>query len=174
MNPRERYEQVIAGGVRDADLVRRSLDLGQSVAVHFGALIDQYFQNYSSPAIPAQLGSFYLAVSPRMLTYGLFTHFICTGNNNRVRFQEVDQQRLYNRWEEMAARALSEFDVYSNENQGFPDALFWKLYALDVEPTVSNSGGWWWKRARIKSAVRDRFATGVVLGMAVDLATVGM
>lgn len=174
IKPRERYEQVIAKGVRDAAFVRANLDLAQSVADHFEALINRYLKNYRSPNVPAELGSCYVAVSPGMLMYGLFTHFICFGSDNRVRFQQVDQQHLYNRWEEMAVKALSTFDEYSKENQGVPDALFQELYALDVEPTVSNSGVWLWKRVRVKSTIRDRFATGVVLGMAVDMATASL
>ena len=174
MEPRERYEQVIAKGVRDAAFVQASLDLAQNVADHFEALIDQYIQDYRSPNVPAELESCYATVSPKMLMYGLFTHSNCYGSDNRVKFQQVDQQHLYNRWEDMAARALSTFNQYSRENQGIPDALFQELYALDVEPTVSNSGVWLWKRLRTKSAIKDRFATGVVLGMAIDVATANL
>lgn len=169
MNPRERFEQVIAKGVRDAESVRASLDVAESVASHFGPLIEQYLQNYRSPAVPPQLLSFYADLSARMLRYGLFTHFICFGSDNRARFRQIDPQRLYERWEEMAVRALSAFDAYSRDIQGFPDAVFRELYGLEAEATVRESGGFV-EKGRIESAVRDRFATGVVFGMAVDMA----
>lgn len=171
MNPRERFEQVIAKGVRDPDLVRASLDLAESVAEYFRASTEWYLQNYCSPAIPPQLASFYAEISPRMLHYGLFTHFVCFGSDTRVRFRQVDQQRLYKRWEEMGVRALSMLDAYSKDNQGFPEAVLRELYALEAESTVRECGGSWWRRRRIESAIRDRFATGVVFGMAVDMTT---
>lgn len=168
---RQRFEQVIAGGVRDPSLVRASLDQAESVAKHFEGLIDRYLHNYRSPSIPPQLAAFYADVSRRMILYGLFMHFICFGSNNRVKFKQLDSERLYDLWEERAVRALSKLDAYSKDNQGVPDAVFRELYALDAEPAVRQSGVWWFKRARIETAIRDRFATGIMFGIAVDIAT---
>jgi hypothetical protein len=171
LSARERYEQVIARGVRDAAFIHASLDLAENVAKHFARVIDAYLQYYRSPAIPPKLASSYSVVSPRMLMYGLFTHFICFGSDYRDKFQMLDEKRLWKRWNEMAVRALSIFSSYSKDHQGVPEALFLELYALDAEPSVRDSGVWWGKRMRIQSAIRDRFATGVVLGMAVDMMT---
>lgn len=171
MTPRERFQEVIRDAVRDPTSVCASLDLADSMAKHFAVLIDRYLQTYRSPTIPPMLSSFYADLSPRMLMYGLFTHFICFGSDNRSKFERLDQQNLLQIWEEMVARALSTLNDYSRNNQGFPDAMFRQLYAVEGERTARESGVWWWKRSRIEAAIRDRFATGVVLGMAIDLAT---
>lgn len=171
MTPRERFEKVIGEAVRDPASVSASLELADSVAKHFAMLIERYLEAYRSPSIPPRLASFYANVSPNMLMYGLFTHFICFGSHHRGKFQHLDEGHLYELWEEEAATALSTLDAYSKGNRGLPDAFFRALYAIEAEPIVRESGGWWWKRARIQGAIRDRFATGVVLGMAVDMAT---
>lgn len=171
MTPRERFQEVISDAVRDRASVCASLDLAERVAKHFVVLIDRYLQAYRSPSIPPTLSSFYADLSPRMLMYGLFTHFICFGNENRSKFERLDQQNLLLMWEKMATRALSILNDYSRDNQGFPDALFQQVYAVEGEQTVRESGAWWLKRKRIEVAMRDRFATGVVLGMAIYMET---
>lgn len=171
MTPRQRFDEVIRQAVRDTGSVGTSLDLADSVAKHLAMIIDRYLQASRSPAIPPSLAAFYADVSPRMIMYGLYTHFICFGSDNRGRFLRLDQGLLYQLWNQKAARALSTLDAYSKGNQGVPDTLFEKLYTVDAEPSVCESGDWWWKRVRIKSAIRDRFATGLVLGMAVDTET---
>jgi hypothetical protein len=60
-------------------------------------------------------------------------------------------------------------DSYSRHNQDFPQAVFRELYAIEADSTVGAAVGWW-KRSRVEAAIRDRFATGVVLGMTIDMA----
>lgn len=114
---------------------------------------------------------FYLTASERMIKYGLYTHYFIFNSPNRSKFRQIDTERFYSYWVEKAVTALSAFAECDKLNQGVPGVVFGELYSLEVEPQIRQSGVGWWRRLRVESAFRDRFATGMVLGLALDVTT---
>lgn len=166
---RDTFEEVAAKGIRDWDLMRTSLNFAEAATSHFTDLIERYVQTVKSSAVPASLQNFYAITSPRMITYGLFVHSTCFGSEHRSKFRQIDKVTFYRTWLEHSVRALSTLKTYSADHSNVPDAIFAELFTLEAEPALNEARLGWWRRIRIHSAIRDRFATGVVLGIDLDM-----
>jgi hypothetical protein len=170
---RERFRFALAGPAMSGSRVELSFDFAENMAKHFESLLDRYLRDCRSPSIPPQLASFYADMSRRMFLYGLSLHFLLVSSSDRlakrIGYYGLDSEHLYEVWETWTPTALAELDHYSRDNHGLPDNAFRLLYAFDVDDTVRQAGVWWFKRARIKTALRERFAAGITFGEVVDI-----
>ena len=168
---RNRFMLTIQQGVRDPALVNAAVETAEAAFTHFDLVIREYLELYRSPRVPEKLTPCYVETSRSMVLYGLYTHFICFCSDHRPEFARIGEQCLYDRWSEMALKAISILNGYNRDNQGLPELFFRRLFVLESYPYLKVLKPWFWSRTRLEGAVRDRFATGVVLGMVIDMET---
>jgi len=64
--------------------------------------------------------------------------------------------------------------AYSKDNGGYPELIFGMLYSGILEPLQKRLKLGWWRRFRNEPKFRHFFASGLVLGMLVDMRVKGL
>ena len=168
---RATFLSAIEGDIKDPASITASLDAADAAATHFDGIIDQYVHGYKSRSIPEPVIALYRSASKPLLLSGLYTHYICYGSHTRHRFAEVPVEVVATEWARMAAGALGTLESYSKANMGFPENVFQRLYANPWEAGVREAGVGFFKRSSVAAAFKDRYATGITLGMTLSIAT---
>lgn len=171
MTPKQRFCEIIGESITANGLAALAVadDILQGKAV----IIQTYINSWSSPSLSGvaqDVQDLYRRSSPALIAFGLYTHCLCFGSHYRHAFAGLNDTVLAREWQRKAARALSTLTAYSKAHSGFPEGVFNLFYAADIRPTVQSRVGWF-RRGRVEAAFRDRFATGLVLGMTVDTLT---
>jgi len=131
--------------------------------------VEQFLAHHRLEKVPASLQPHVREEASRLTYWGLITHFLLFNSPYRSRARELDLSQLSSEWVVRTVTCLSTMSSYNKDNGGYPELIFRIRYSRTLEPLQKRLNLRWWRRFRNEPKFRHFFASGLVLGMLVDM-----
>lgn len=145
---------------------------GQTLARRLSPLLERFLSSLNLDFYPEDLRQQIYEDCRLLLLFGFYLNCVLYDYPKRMTSECVDENEMCSTWIVKSLTANSFLREADKFNEGYPSRVFDSLYdAMNCEITQRRLGIGWWQRITNKNRFKNFFASGLLLGMLYDKAT---